>query len=96
MPQPIDRYLINQDKGSHGAIFAFANGTNPEVLLFLESDDNGWRYGLSRMCGAEPTVKFDNNVVWNEPSMDAIKKSWKLGYTGEAHVVEPAPSDAGK
>lgn len=94
MPQPIDRYVVDERKGESGAIFVFANGTNPEVLLLLESVENGWQYGLARMCGAAPTVKFDEQVVWAKPSMDKIVKSWSLDYTGETHAIElPADSD---
>ena len=87
MPQPIDQYEV--DGGDlMGAIFVFANGTNPEVLLILESTADGWQYGLARLCGAAPTVRLDNQVVWQCPSMDDVSKSWKLGYTGDAHPVD--------
>lgn len=92
MPQPIDIYTMDHKSGAgEGAVFVFANGTNPEVLLLVEAIDQQWRYGLARLCGASPTVKLDEEVVWTKPSMEQVGKSWRLDYTGEAHAVEDAP-----
>ena len=92
MPQPIDRYVI-KETGDFGAVFVFANGTNPEVLLLLETVDQEWQYGLARMCGAAPMATFDGRKVWDQPSMDEVGKSWQLDYTGDAHPVAlPATS----
>ena len=89
LPQPIDIYVIDKkNRNNEGAIFVFANGTNPEVLLLLEAIDNEWHYGLARLCGAAPTVKLDENTVWTKPSMEDVGKSWRLDYTGEAHSVD--------
>ena len=97
MPQPVDQYVIEDGERNHsGAIFVFANGTNPEVLLLLESDDSGWRYALARLCGAEPTVKLGDRVVWNKPSMEEVGKGWQLDYTGDAHWVEPSALSTGR
>lgn len=89
LPQPIDIYVIDKkDRNGEGAIFVFANGTNPEVLLLLEAIDGEWHYGLARLCGAAPTVKLDESTVWTKPSMEDVGKSWRLDYTGEAHAVD--------
>jgi hypothetical protein len=49
LPQPIYRY---SGDAADGAIFAFANGTTPAVLLCVEADLSpktiGWRYGFAR------------------------------------------------
>ena len=89
LPQPIDVYVIDKKNiNNEGAIFVFANGTNPEVLLLLEASDKQWHYGLARLCGAAPTVTLDNSTVWTKPSMEDVGKSWRLDYTGDAHSVD--------
>jgi hypothetical protein len=61
--QPIDRYESPADKIADGAIFALANGTNPEIGVVLECDGQRWRYGILRLCGAQATVTLDDKQV---------------------------------
>jgi hypothetical protein len=61
--QPFDRYQSEADKIADGAIFALANGTNPEIGVVLESDGQRWRYGILRLCGAEVTITLDGKQV---------------------------------
>ena len=85
--QPIDRYKIPKTKHD-GAVFVFANGTNPEVLVLIESSDEGWKYAFARLCGAAPEVTLNGETVWKKPSMNEIGKSWKLNYTGDAREMD--------
>ena len=62
MTQPIDRYKSEAEKIS-GAIFAFANGTNPEVGVVFETDGECWRYGTLRLSAAELSVTLDGRQV---------------------------------
>jgi hypothetical protein len=61
--QPIDRYQSEAEKIADGAIFALANGTNPEIGILFESDGERWRYGILRLCAAEVTVTLDGKEV---------------------------------
>ncbi len=61
--QPIDRYQSEPEKIVDGAIFALANGTNPEVGLLFEADAETWRYGLLRLTSAETTITLDGQKV---------------------------------
>jgi hypothetical protein len=63
LAQPIDRYHSGADKIADGAIFALANGTNPEVGVVFESDGARWRYGLLRLGAAEMRVTLDGQQV---------------------------------
>jgi hypothetical protein len=63
MAQPIDRYQLEADKIADGAIFAFANGTNPEVGVVFESDGERWRYGTLRLTAAELSITLDGREV---------------------------------
>jgi hypothetical protein len=63
MPQPIDRYRADADKIADGAIFAYANGTNPEVGILLESDGERWRFAALRLTAAACGVWLDGHEV---------------------------------
>jgi hypothetical protein len=75
LPTEIYRY---SDAGSglvDGAAFAFAVGSNPEAILFVEAHqaDSGpgapgsWKYGLARMSAAAITFLLDDTEVWTVP-----------------------------
>lgn len=63
LTQPIDRYQSSAEKIFEGAIFAFANGTNPEIGVVFESDGERWRYGVVRLTSAEVSVTLDGRQV---------------------------------
>lgn len=63
LAQPIDRYSAPDDKLLDGAIFAFANGTNPELGLLLECDGERWSYGAVRLSAAETTLHHVDRQV---------------------------------
>jgi hypothetical protein len=72
LPTPIDRYDDPASGLLDGAIFAFASGTNPEVLLMIEAQGRepssaSWRYALARISQAGPTVSLDQKDVWSLP-----------------------------
>jgi hypothetical protein len=71
LPQPIDRYEDRDAGIVDGAAFVFAYGTNPELLLLLECDASGWRFGLARMSWAETVVELDGAVVRTFEHIDA-------------------------
>src|SRR6185312_10054484 len=50
---PVDRYTPSMSDRADGAIFFFTLGTNPEVVLLIESDGKGWSYAAGRMTGAQ-------------------------------------------
>jgi hypothetical protein len=68
LPQPLYRY----DDVEHGivdsALFCFAKGTNPEILLLLAAvkgeSRTEWRHAFCRMTERECEVKSDGRVVW--------------------------------
>ncbi|MCC9600437.1 hypothetical protein LOC67_07680 [Stieleria sp. JC731] len=88
LPNPVVSYKIEDKPDSEGAVFAFSNGTNPEVLLFIESYEGRWRFGLARLCGASPTARMDGKVVWTKPSMHEVTKEWSLPYTGDIQDID--------
>jgi hypothetical protein len=63
LTQPIDRYQSAAAKIVDGAIFAYANATNPELGVVLESDGERWRYGIIRLTAAQSSVTLDGRQV---------------------------------
>jgi hypothetical protein len=63
LAQPIDRYQSAAEKIVDGAIFAYANGTNPELGVVFESDGERWLYGIIRLTSAEASVTLDGRKV---------------------------------
>lgn len=79
LPRPIYRYRSERAKITDGALFAFVQGTNPEVFLILEvrgeDDDLQYCYGLSAMTGYEVSGTLDGNEIWNLPPQ---KRPWPI------------------
>jgi hypothetical protein len=76
LAQPIYRYTDEASGIVDGALFAFSNGTNPEVVLVMEArkqgDEASWEYGLARMGHAEMHVSLGSNEVWTVPRVDVL------------------------
>ncbi len=71
-----------------GAVFAFANGTNPEVLLILEvhrpATDKAaeWTYAFGQMTGGEVYANLDDREVWTRGEADppAVRDAYINGW----------------
>jgi hypothetical protein len=68
---PLHRY--EDEDVADGAVFGFVHGTNPEVLLLLETlkpkpgSKAGWRYTFTRLGSAEMHAELDGKEVWTVP-----------------------------
>jgi hypothetical protein len=75
LPHPIDRYTDGAKGLVDGAIFIYANGTNPEVLMVIEARRTGagaptWSYAAAPLTRAEPTVRLGLKDVWTYSGKD--------------------------
>jgi hypothetical protein len=85
LPQPIGRYQPGSEN-TDAAIFILAYGTNPELMLLIETEGNGWAFGVSRMSGAEEiSLKFDDKQVWQGPPVVPGETS---PYTGTVSLIQ--------
>jgi hypothetical protein len=87
LTRPLHRYSDSDQHVIDGAIVAFANGTNPEVLLTLEAVENTgdrpqWRFSLAQMTGEEVTVLLDGKEIWQGGCAEApaTKDSYINGW----------------
>jgi hypothetical protein len=73
-----------------GGLFTLANGTNPEILLFVEArvDPNdksktAWQFTVGRLAHAELHLEYDGKEVFNAPrgwEVSASNKPYWLGF----------------
>lgn len=86
LPTPIDRYKPSSNERADGAIYIFTFGTNPEVVLLIESDGKEWRFAAGRMTGAQVVVvTLDNVVVWEGAP---LQKGRDSPFTGSVTPLE--------
>lgn len=69
LTQPIFRYSSPQEKITDGGMFAFVQGTDPEVFLQIEVRETKsgpvWHYALSRMNSTVFRVRYKDQDVWS-------------------------------
>ena len=73
MPTPLDEYTDPEQGVVAGAVFAWAHGTNVELLMFVEfrrskAKKLSCAAGFSRLGSASLDVKFQEQAFWNAPS----------------------------
>jgi hypothetical protein len=77
LPTPIARYGAPGTNVPDGAMFAFVEGTDPEVVLFLEvrSGAGGpeWHYALAPMTVFAVKASYQGRHVWELPDRKPAK-----------------------
>ncbi|RCS40581.1 hypothetical protein DTL42_24735 [Bremerella cremea] len=102
-PTPLYRYQSQNAKVVDGAIFSFANGTDPDVLMLLEAyeDDTQkvrWRYAFARFHYWRLVVENNEGaVVWEveaEPALIsmAIGDTSLIGLPYVSYIVDRKPT----
>jgi hypothetical protein len=91
LARPLHRYQDDAAGVLDGAVFAFANGTNPEVLCIIEAhpaDEAGthWQFALVQMTGAEVYAQLDGKEFWKHGEADppAERDSYINGWLATA------------
>lgn len=90
LERPLQTYQDPEAGVLEGALYTLANGTNPEILLFLEARVNPkdtskstWQYAVGRLAHAELHMEYDGKEVLNEPRGDRVSgvdKPYWLGF----------------
>jgi hypothetical protein len=72
LPKPLYRYETNRLDLPDGALFAFVQATDPEVLLVIEARSLGgdskapvWQYGFARMSMVNLRAQHKDRNVWS-------------------------------
>lgn len=74
LTQPLYRYQSARGDVLDGALFAFVEGTDPEVLLLVEARQTGqrheWQYALARLNSVRLQAKYKDRNVWDQPAIE--------------------------
>jgi hypothetical protein len=75
LTQPLWRYETADDPPrADGALFAFAQGTDPQALLLLEARAVGakqtWHFAITRMASGAVAVRYQEREVFSVPKYD--------------------------
>lgn len=86
LPRPVYRYKSERLEVVDGALFAFVQGTDPELFLWLEARTEGesvrWSYALLRMNSIALKVQYADADVWSAEELPwGDVSSHKLPYT---------------
>ncbi len=83
MPRPLMEFKAEKQNVPYGAVFAFASGSNPSMLLIVQleetSEGKRWMYRPVHMTSLEVTLSHDGKLVWKDPQqMSGEVSTW--GY----------------
>ena len=95
IPQPLFRYPSQADRTLDGAIFAYVMGTDPELLLLIESrsGEGGteeWYSGFARFTNYGVVVQRDGQQWW---SCAQVQSGQRTGRYYLRLAVERLPAD---
>jgi hypothetical protein len=85
LPSPLYRYKTDRKDLFDGALFAYVQGTDPEVILLLEArrregQPPEWQYAITRRSMLALEADLDGKRVWSVPlSIGAIDQPWFHG-----------------
>jgi hypothetical protein len=69
LTQPIFRYEAPQAGLIDGALFAFVQGTDPDLFLLLEARESGgksaWQFAACRMNSVAFTLRYNDQEIWS-------------------------------
>jgi hypothetical protein len=87
LPRPIFRYQTDRKDLIDGALFAWVQGTDPEVVLVLEAarrdGKSEWRYALTRRTAVAVEADLDGKPHWSVPlSNGSPSTAWVVGGLG--------------
>ena len=97
LPTPVYRYADEEQRLVDGAIFAFVQGTNPEVLLLLEAIREkaggaaAWRFAFAPMTSFEARVTQGDKVVWQQDVATVPTRDEKSPYQFRWAVLPRTP-----
>ena len=87
LPRPIYRYKTERQDLIDGALFAFVQGTDPEVVVVLEAvqrdGKSEWRYALTRRTAHAVEADLDGRRLWSVPTSNGgPNEAWSIARLG--------------
>jgi len=94
LTSPIYRYSGAGRDVLEGAIFVWAMGTDPQLLLLLEAQQREgathWRAAFTRLSGFELAASFGEKEIWTSPKIEnghAKDSTWHLSQPLDATLL---------
>jgi hypothetical protein len=95
LTRPLYRYETSRPDLPDGALFAFVQTTDPEVLLLIEARPAGgalaWHYALARMSMVNLRAQHKERPVWRVDWVDQLTAPGNPYLTIPAPAIVPAP-----
>lgn len=70
LPRPLLEFKAEAEDIPYGAVFGFATGTNPSLLLFVQGEKNDqeviWTYRPVHMTALTVELEYDGKKIWEE------------------------------
>lgn len=91
LSQPLYRYQNAKADILDGCLFAFVEGTDPELILSLESSVSkpGWKFATGRLTRYQIDVHFDKILVTDFPEMSGAGELSDVYRIPEAESLRP-------
>src|SRR5438270_462542 len=103
LDRPLHSYRDEEAGILDGGLFAFANGTNPELLLFIEARQGKgkaskpvWQFGVGRASYAQLHAEYEGKEVYFATWGDLVRGRDKPFWSWRFQATPPAaPPGAG-
>jgi hypothetical protein len=99
LERPLHTYRDEDGGVLDGALYTLANGTNPEIVLFVEARVNPkdksrtvWQFTVGRLSHAELHLEYDGKEVFDAPRGDRVSgrdKPYWLGLIESKSAAKP-------
>jgi hypothetical protein len=99
LDRPLNTYRDEDGGVLEGALYTLANGTNPEIMLFLEArvdpkdkSKTTWQYAVGRLAHAELHMEYEGKEVFDAPRGDKVSgpaKPYWLGFINTTPTPKP-------
>jgi hypothetical protein len=99
LERPLYTYRDEASGVLEGGLFTVANGTNPEIMFFVEArvdpkdrSKTAWQYTVGRLADAELHMEYDGKEVFNAPRgnrVSAPNKPYWVGFINTALDAKP-------
>jgi hypothetical protein len=89
LERPLSTYRDEEGGILDGGLYTLANGTNPEILIFVEarvdpqSKKTMWQFAVGRLAHAELHMEYDGKEIFTAPRGDEVSgrdKPYWLGF----------------
>jgi len=90
LTQPVYRYAAPDEGVLDGGLFAFVQGTDPDILFQIEArgeKEPKWHFAAARMQNCALAVQFDGREVWSMPQLE-----WSVAFDhGQPYTLFDTP-----